>query len=462
MSFASQDVSLRQKSRPGESGLFQPSSLKRKNLKKLTLGGAVGTGRGLRTDNMVPVSITGSSGSNGIEAPLGLNGIPNGDLRGYGSSGVSPTSDPSSAGITPTEEVPGLTSDLENLSLFQDTTIELQDLVQLGKIGSGNSGTVLKTLHVPDSRIIAKKSIPVENKQLVKSQLMRELSIMRNVKPHDNIVGFFGAFYTASTSNEIVILMEYMDCGSLDKIMSTYKAFVARGIQSPTENWFSEPVLSKISFAVLNGLLYLYRGYKIIHRDIKPSNVLINSKGCVKICDFGVSKKLINSIADTFVGTSTYMSPERIQGSVYSTKGDVWSLGLMIIELVTGEFPLGGHSDTPEGILDLLQRIVNEPPPRLPPQLPNGLQYSREMFDFVNRCCVKDERERSSLQELLCHDFIEKSRSQGDREFRHWCKRIKKWLKEDKMLRREEQERAKLVKRQLESAANAATAARHR
>ena len=180
--------------------------------------------------------------------------------------------------------------------------------------------------------------------------------------------------------------------------------------------------------------MYKRQQYKIIHRDIKPSNVLINSKGQIKLCDFGVSKKLINSIADTFVGTSTYMSPERIQGNVYSIKGDVWSLGLMIIELVTGEFPLGGHNDTPDGILDLLQRIVNEPSPRLP----KDRVFSREMTDFVNRCCIKNERERSSINELLHHDLIMKYASPSkDDKFRHWCKKIKSKIKEDKRIKRD-------------------------
>ncbi|SCU92086.1 LADA_0F14224g1_1 [Lachancea dasiensis] len=460
MNFGVQEVRVRQNHQHSDSRLFQPSSLKRKNLKQLTLGRNSPFGGPGTSDGVSPASVLKNSGVGALSVPATNRVVSSAMSPGGLLQQPSPTtSDLSSAGVTPTDEaVKELGSDLENLSILKDSSIELQDLVQLGKIGSGNSGTVLKTLHVPDSRVIAKKSIPVENKTLVKNQLMRELSIMQNVKPHDHIVGFFGAFYTASTTNEIIILMEYMDCGSLDKIMSTYKAFVRRGSLEASANWFTEPVLARISHSILDGLSYLYREYKIIHRDIKPSNVLINSKGSVKICDFGVSKKLINSIADTFVGTSTYMSPERIQGNVYTTKGDVWSLGLMIIELVTGEFPLGGHSDTPEGILDLLQRIVNEPPPRLPP----GLPCSREIVDFVNRCCLKDEKERPSLQELLCHDFIVRGRSQGDRDFRHWCKRIKKRLKEDKMLNREEKERAKLVKRQLESAANAATAARHR
>lgn len=326
--------------------------------------------------------------------------------------------------------------------------IQLQDLVQLGKIGAGNSGTVVKALHVPDSKIVAKKTIPVEqNNSTIINQLVRELSIVKNVKPHENIITFYGAYYNQHINNEIIILMEYSDCGSLDKILSVYKRFVQRGTVSSKKTWFNELTISKIAYGVLNGLDHLYRQYKIIHRDIKPSNVLINSKGQIKLCDFGVSKKLINSIADTFVGTSTYMSPERIQGNVYSIKGDVWSLGLMIIELVTGEFPLGGHNDTPDGILDLLQRIVNEPSPRLP----KDRIYSKEMTDFVNRCCIKNERERSSIHELLHHDLIMKYVSPSkDDKFRHWCRKIKSKIKEDKRIKREALDRAKLEKKQSE------------
>ncbi|SCU93646.1 LAMI_0E15104g1_1 [Lachancea mirantina] len=439
------------------SRLFQPSSLKRKNLKHLTLGAGKRGSKGETFGSFVEsnsariqprVYVSSLQTGPTIESPRDQHMVIQ----------PSPTvSDMSSAGVTPTEDLIGLASDLERLTLLQNHGIQLEDLVQLGKIGSGNSGTVIKALHVPDSRVIAKKTIPIENKEAIKNQLLRELSIMHSVKPHANIVEFYGAFYTPSSSNEIVILMEYMDCGSLDKILATCKRSMPRENGAHTnQTWFNELSISRISSAVLQGLSYLYQDYKIIHRDIKPSNVLISSKGNVKICDFGVSRKLINSIADTFVGTSTYMSPERIQGNVYSTKGDVWSLGLMIIELLTGEFPLGGHKDTPEGILDLLQRIVNEPPPRLA----STGQFSKVIVDFVNRCCVKDERERSSLQELMCHDFILMGKSLEDREFRHWCKRIKRKIKEDKMVLREEQEKAKLVKRQLESAANAAAAAR--
>ncbi|CCE63768.1 hypothetical protein TPHA_0F02870 [Tetrapisispora phaffii CBS 4417] len=383
-------------------------------------------------------------------------------------------------GLTPDgEEAMFTEKDKNSLSCNTSYQIDPQNLVQLGKIGSGNSGTVTKALHVPNSTIIAKKVIPVEmNNEAVIKQIMRELTIMKSVKTHPNIVEFFGAFTNHHDNNELVILLEYMNCGSLDQIIKINKSMQ---VLDETQNnphlgmvtWFNELSISVISYSVLTALDYLYSNYKIIHRDIKPSNVLINSQGQVKICDFGVSRKMVNSIVDTFVGTSTYMSPERIQGNVYSTKGDVWSLGLMIIELITGEFPLnndGVDNSSPDGILDLLQRIVNEPSPKLPTASDKDQTtsaYSVEITDFVNRCCIKSEKERSPINELLCHDFIVKYNTNSNsthhninREFRRWCKDIKTEIKKHKQMRREEIERVKYEKKQLERSAEAALARR--
>jgi mitogen-activated protein kinase kinase len=133
---------------------------------------------------------------------------------------------------------------------------------------------------------------------------------------HDCHSGYIVSFYGAFLSDpNICICMEFMDKGSLDGI---YKRIGPIDIE----------VIAKVAHAVLEGLTYLYDVHRIIHRgmspwfleghaidglshlpsDIKPSNILCNSKGQIKICDFGVSGELINSIADTFVGTSTYMS----------------------------------------------------------------------------------------------------------------------------------------------------------
>ena len=163
-------------------------------------------------------------------------------------------------------------------------------------------------------------------------------------------------------------------------------------------------VLGKIAEAILNGLIYLYEVHRIMHRDIKPSNVLVNSRGAIKLCDFGVSGQLVNSVADTFVGTSTFMAPERIQGSSYSIKSDVWSVGLTLMELAIGRFPFDTSdaaagdraSAGPMGILDLLQQIVHEPAPTLP----QSDAFPPILDQMIQKCLLKDPDERPSPRQL--------------------------------------------------------------
>lgn len=166
-------------------------------------------------------------------------------------------------------------------------------------------------------------------------------------------------------------------------------------------------VLGKIAEAVLGGLKYLYLAHRIMHRDIKPSNVLVNSRGQIKLCDFGVSSELVNSVADTFVGTGTYMAPERIQGSPYTVKSDVWSVGLTLMELAIGKFPFSIENDEeeedasgPQGILDLLQQIVLEPAPKLP----KSDAFPQILEDVVSKCLMKNPEERPTPQELYDTD----------------------------------------------------------
>lgn len=282
----------------------------------------------------------------------------------------------------------GVLNELSSLELGLEFKLDLceEELKPIAELGHGNGGTVAKVMHIPTSTVMAKKTVHLETSPKMRKQIARELHIMHDCES-EYIVGYYGGFVTESA---VVICMEYMDCGSLDRILHKYGPI-------------HESVIGKITLAVLNGLTYLYDSHRIVHRDVKPSNVLVNSSGQIKLCDFGVSGELINSIAETFVGTSTYMSPERIQGGSYSVKGDVWSLGLTVMELAIGRFPFASsaNSSGPLGILDLLQRIVNEEPPTLPE---NG-DFTWSFRKFVARCLYK-ETQRPTPKELLDDAFI--------------------------------------------------------
>lgn len=168
-------------------------------------------------------------------------------------------------------------------------------------------------------------------------------------------------------------------------------------------------VLGKIAESILGGLVYLYEAHRIMHRDIKPSNVLVNSRGNIKLCDFGVATETVNSVADTFVGTSTYMAPERIQGDAYSVRSDVWSVGLTIMELAVGRFPFDSTESAagdrasagPMGILDLLQQIVHEPAPKLP----KSDAFPPILDDFVAKCLLKRSTERPTPRQLFVSTY---------------------------------------------------------
>ncbi|KAJ7913580.1 ste7-like protein [Mycena leptocephala] len=340
-----------------------------------------------------------------------------------------------------------LSNTLANLDMNQEIKFDLrnEDLKDLHELGQGNGGSVKKVEHIPTGTLMAKKIVLIDAKPAVRKQILRELQIMHDC--HSKyIISFWGAFLA---DPNICMCIEFMDKGSLDGI---YKKI------GPIEI----DVVGKVALAVLEGLTYLYDVHRIIHRDIKPSNILCNSQGEIKICDFGVSGELINSIADTFVGTSTYMSPERIQGAVYTVKSDVWSLGISLIELALGRFPfsesLSDDSDLSDfegtlsparpgsmnslaalglppsrkknnpatskkdkrkskgvslqgggmtmSILELLQHIVNEPAPRLTPE---GRFPEAEMF--IDSCLLKDPDDRKTPKDLLKNEWIMYSRT---------------------------------------------------
>jgi mitogen-activated protein kinase kinase 1 len=109
----------------------------------------------------------------------------------------------------------------------------------------------------------------------------------------------------------------------------------------------NEDIIGMIALQILNGLDYLHKKVKVSHRDIKPSNILLSRDGCIKIADFGVSGNIIDSVdpIKSWVGTLSYMCPDRIIGNLYFSDTDIWSLGIMLMECALGSFPYKSKYD---------------------------------------------------------------------------------------------------------------------
>jgi mitogen-activated protein kinase kinase len=251
-------------------------------------------------------------------------------------------------------------------------SISLDEVDTLEELGKGNYGTVYKVRHArpkirrpglglagnkaaapmtpsPDKEteaeplsvakgasttniVMAMKEIHLELDEAKFAAIIMELDVLhRCLSPY--IIDFYGAFFQEGA---VYICIEFMDGGSIDKLYG---------------DGIPENILRKITYATTQGLKTLKDEHNIIHRDVKPTNILVNTRGQVKICDFGVSGNLVASIAKTNIGCQSYMAPERISGGgvaqaganpgggTYSAQSDIWSLGLSIIECAMGRYP---------------------------------------------------------------------------------------------------------------------------
>lgn len=249
-------------------------------------------------------------------------------------------------------------------------------------IGRGCSGSVIRSSHRPTNTPLALKMINMYDKAK-RDQIIREIhSLFDSTCPC--LVTFYGAFLRDSA---VVLALEYMDGGSMENVIHQLGAIPER-------------VLGSIAYQILYALSYL-KTHKWVHRDIKPPNILLNSRGEVKLSDFGIATELCNSIAmcGTFVGTFRYMSPERIQRAPYSYSSDVWSLGLVLMEAATGVYPYPKHKTC----IEMIQSVLESPPPTLSSQY-----FSQEFCDFLRCCLQKEPLDRASADVLLESPWLHK------------------------------------------------------
>uniref|UniRef100_A0A8I5TLT4 Dual specificity mitogen-activated protein kinase kinase 7 n=1 Tax=Pongo abelii TaxID=9601 RepID=A0A8I5TLT4_PONAB len=267
---------------------------------------------------------------------------------------------------------------------------EINDLENLGEMGSGTCGQVWKMRFRKTGHVIAVKQMRRSGNKEENKRILMDLDVV--LKSHDcpYIVQCFGTFIT---NTDVFIAME---------LMGTCAEKLKKRMQGP----IPERILGKMTVAIVKALYYLKEKHGVIHRDVKPSNILLDERGQIKLCDFGISGRLVDSKAKTrSAGCAAYMAPERIDPPDptkpdYDIRADVWSLGISLVELATGQFPYKNCKTD----FEVLTKVLQEEPPLLP----GHMGFSGDFQSFVKDCLTKDHRKRPKYNKLLEHSFIKR------------------------------------------------------
>lgn len=287
------------------------------------------------------------------------------------------------------------------------------------EVGWGFSGLVLKSFHRPSNRILARKIIhetPRKRAELVLTRYEAEFYEKMKEDANSNIVKCFGKL-PVGTKGHIHggLVFEFMDLGSLADFLLLHH-------HTP----FPEPIILYIAQNLLKACAQLEL-LGIVHRDIKPSNILFNSVGGVKLCDFGEAcyvweSKDKNCNYGRMAGSTAYMSPERLACQEHCHSSDIWSVGLVLLELTFNTFPFASSSTTETSnsqvsfdggcsLIELWEMVMETDPL---PQVSNN--YSHGLQELVRFCMRKDPKNRPSAQILITqfNDFFTENKSKQD------------------------------------------------
>ncbi|GLJ40247.1 hypothetical protein SUGI_0826390 [Cryptomeria japonica] len=259
----------------------------------------------------------------------------------------------------------------------------------LQEIGRGVSATVYEAECIPMKETVAIKSIDLERLNANLDDIRREAQTM-SLMEHPNVLRAHCSFIVQQS---LWVVMPFMAGGSCQSIM-----------QAAFSGGLEEPAIGLVLKDTLKALDYLHQqGH--IHRDVKAGNILIDSKGAVKLADFGVSASVFESGAlrhkrNTFVGTPCWMAPEVIDhDSGYDHKADIWSFGITALELAHGHAPFSKFPP----IKALLMQLQGAPPAF---DHATDKKFSRSFREMVGLCLVKDPTRRPSADKLLKHSFF--------------------------------------------------------
>jgi p21-activated kinase 1 len=271
---------------------------------------------------------------------------------------------------------PDIVAKLNAICTNADPTLRYRNL---NKIGQGASGGVFTAYEVGTNKCVAIKQMNLEQ-QPKKDLIINEILVMKDSK-HKNIVNFMDSFLVRG---DLWVVMEYMEGGSLTDVV--------------TFNIMSEGQIAAVCRETLHGLQHLH-SKGVIHRDIKSDNILLSPEGNIKLTDFGFCAQINESHnkRTTMVGTPYWMAPEVVTRKEYGRKVDIWSLGIMAIEMIEGEPPYLNESP-----LRALWLIATNGTPTIKEEH----QLSPVFRDFLAFSLKVDPDKRASAHDLLTHPFI--------------------------------------------------------
>ncbi|KAH7688239.1 Non-specific serine/threonine protein kinase protein [Dioscorea alata] len=261
-------------------------------------------------------------------------------------------------------------------------------------VGKGASATVHRAVCIPLDEVVAIKILDFERNNSDLNTISREAKTMILID-HPNVLKAHCSFVHG---HDLWVVMPYMAGGSCLHIM-----------KSAFSNGFEEVIIASILREVLKGLEYLHQ-HGEIHRDIKAGNILVDSRGGIKLGDFGVSASLYDSgdrqrTRNTFVGTPCWMAPEVLeQLRGYDFKADIWSFGITALELAHGHAPFSKYPP-----MKVLLMTLQHAPPCL--EEVKNKRFSRSFKHMIAMCLVKDPSKRPTAQKLLKQSFFKQARS---------------------------------------------------
>eukprot|EP00469_Lotharella_globosa_P019170 CAMPEP_0167816010 /NCGR_PEP_ID=MMETSP0112_2-20121227/3349_1 /TAXON_ID=91324 /ORGANISM="Lotharella globosa, Strain CCCM811" /LENGTH=861 /DNA_ID=CAMNT_0007715511 /DNA_START=63 /DNA_END=2649 /DNA_ORIENTATION=+ len=284
----------------------------------------------------------------------------------------------------PTAHTPLEHKDLS--SAHPPLSLDPADLVKLGTLGAGASASVYKAINRKTYEMYALKVINVFDRAKRK-MLIKELEAFEVAQKAQfaHIVDYHGAYFSKGATT---LALEYMNQGSLQSILKTYGPL-------------KENVIASVRKQANSAGSQVPAGAPYDAPDIKPANILVNDKGQVKLADFGILGILPSSaeLASTWVGTKKYMSPERIKSDDYAYNSDIWSLGLVALEMATGEFPI--DIEFKHGIIAIMQAICSSPVREL-----SASRFSGVFRRFTKLCVLRDHFQRPGATNLLIDPFV--------------------------------------------------------